>query len=69
MSEINKTNIELYYEQGKIPDRYYKQLNGKSAGENYTYLVNSRNQICDSSFLDSVAERIVDDIVKDLIGN
>ena len=27
--------IEFYHNNRKIPDRYYNQLNGKSAQENY----------------------------------
>ena len=27
--------VELYHKMGKMPDRYYYQLNGKSAQENY----------------------------------
>lgn len=26
---------EFYYERGNLPDRYYNQLNGKSAQNNY----------------------------------
>jgi hypothetical protein len=28
-------NINQLYEQGKIPEHYYNQLNGKTANENY----------------------------------
>lgn len=28
-------NIDDLYESGKIPDRYYNQLNGRTAQENY----------------------------------
>lgn len=34
--------IELYYEIGKMPDRYYNQLNGKTAAENYKRIKNER---------------------------
>lgn len=27
--------LERLYQEGKIPDRYYYQMNGKSAEENY----------------------------------
>jgi len=28
-------SVELYHDMGWMPDRYYYQLNGKSAQENY----------------------------------
>lgn len=32
---LDKEMIEFYHNNGKMPDRYYNQLNGKSAQENY----------------------------------
>lgn len=32
---MDKRMINQLYEMGKMPERYYNQLNGKSAQENY----------------------------------
>ena len=32
---MNKELLEFYRKQGKVPDLFYYQLNGKSAMENY----------------------------------
>ena len=36
--------VEQYHDLGWMPDRYYNQLNGKSAQENYADWRNGRNK-------------------------
>ena len=31
----NKKMTKMFYDMGKMPERYYNQLNGKNAQENY----------------------------------
>ena len=38
--------VELYHNLGKMPDRYYYQLNRKSAQENYA---DQKNQIIETN--------------------
>ena len=35
---------EVFYKMGKLPDRYYNQLNGKSAQENYAAFKSKRQE-------------------------
>lgn len=45
---MNKEYIEYLHNSGKMPDRYYNQLNGKSAQENYNaYKIKQRKQIAE----------------------
>ena len=37
--------LEYYHDNGFMPDRYYNQLNGKSAQENYNEWKNKRFRI------------------------
>ena len=63
-------DIQVYYDSGKMPLKYYNQLNGKSAQENYK---NARNEIYNIYFsseyenikaaLSGVIESAVDDII------
>ena len=39
-----KNFIEIARQRGKCPDRYYYQLNGKSAQENYNEIILERQQ-------------------------
>lgn len=49
MSE--QEQIEYFYNSGKMPLRYYNQLNGKTAQENYNKLKNSSKPKQDESFI------------------
>ena len=42
--------LEYYHDNGQMPDRYYNQLNGKSAQENYDEWRNKRFRICKKKF-------------------
>lgn len=42
---MNQDLFNYYYESGYMPDRYYYQLNGKSAQENYRDMQNKRFNI------------------------
>ena len=35
--------IEELYKKGKIPQKYYNQLNGKTAQDNYKDIIDKRN--------------------------
>ena len=37
-------NVDLLHHGGKIPDRYYNQINGKSANENYQEFCRQRSE-------------------------
>lgn len=37
-------NVDDLYESGKLPARYYNQLNGKTAQENYQKIVMRRRK-------------------------
>jgi hypothetical protein len=39
---MNKEEIEYYHSIGLMPDRYYNQLNGRTADENYREYRNKR---------------------------
>lgn len=41
---------DFYYENGFIPDRFYNQLNGKSAQENYNEWKNKKFRISKKKF-------------------
>lgn len=36
--------LEYYYRTGKCPERYYNQLNGKTAQENYNVILERRHE-------------------------
>lgn len=36
--------LEYYHKTGKCPDRYYNQLNGKTAQENYNAMLERRRE-------------------------
>lgn len=40
--KIDPKMVELYHDLGWMPDRFYYQLNGKSAQENYADFKNKR---------------------------
>lgn len=70
---MNRDTIEYLYKSGKMPTRYYNQLNGKNAQENYnTYLreknINSQSCLLDKAELQKIIESAIDDIVKSLSG-
>ena len=45
--------LDYYYQRGDIPDRYYNQLNGKTASENYRRLkLKSSRKKKEESFLE-----------------
>jgi hypothetical protein len=44
-------NIEHLHEIGKLPERYYNQLNGKTAQENYNRIRLSKKKKNDSFIL------------------
>ena len=61
--------IELYYEIGKMPDRYYNQLNGKTAAENYKRIKNERHidlSAEEKNNLQSAIENALADILNEL---
>lgn len=41
----DKVMVELYHNNGLMPDWIYYQLNGKSAEENYRDIINKRSAI------------------------
>lgn len=47
---MDKQMIEYYHDNGYLPDRYYYQLNGKSAQENYTDQKRSRFRLGKKQF-------------------
>lgn len=50
-------NTDYLYESGQMPERYYNQLNGKTAQENYKRLKMSRHKKNDNfilSFIESM---------------
>ena len=55
--------IEYFYSIGKMPDRYYYQLNGKTAQENY------RNQKAKKKDEEKAIEIFVDQIVDKVVQN
>lgn len=42
--------IDFYYEKGNLPERYYNQLNGKTAHQNYIRIKNKQSNF----FLDVI---------------
>lgn len=59
---------EFYYETGKLPDRYYNQLNGKSAQKNYISIKKKKSNF----FLDFIKNtmrltlmRILNELLKE----
>ncbi len=68
-------NIEDLYEMGKIPERYYNQLNGKNAQENYMRIKKNQKKNKEGfifsviketmrSVLDSALNEILDEFEK-----
>ena len=55
-------NIEDLYEMGKIPERYYNQLNGKTAEENYMRIKRNR-QKKNESFIFSVIKETMGSVL------
>lgn len=62
---------EYYHESGLLPDRYYNQLNGKSAAENYKKIQLNRQKKKESfilsiiqSSLRMVVKKSLDEIFK-----
>lgn len=47
---MDNSMIEYYHDNGYMPDRYYYQLNGKSAQENYNDWKNKRFRISKKEF-------------------
>lgn len=47
-------DIEELHESGKMPTRYYNQMNGKSAQENYNRLLKKRQKKNESLLLSIV---------------
>lgn len=66
--------LEMLHEQGKIPSRYYAQLNGKSANENYRRFKLSKNKregflmSLVRSSLQAVLKTALDEIFKEFEG-
>lgn len=63
--------IEYLYKSGKMPKKYYNQLNGKTAQENYADYINTKSNLNDLIPLDELQnciENAVDDIIKALKG-
>jgi hypothetical protein len=66
-------NIDSLYESGKMPQRYYAQLNGKNAAENYRIAKGSRYNKKDGfifslvkSMLAATVKTALDEILKPL---
>lgn len=45
-----QSSIDELYNKGFIPDRYYNQLNGKSAEENYRKYKNKRIRLSKKNY-------------------
>lgn len=66
---MNSETIERLYKSGKMPKKYYNQLNGKTAQENYADYINTKSNLKDLIPLDdlqSCIESAIDDILKSL---
>lgn len=57
--------IEYYHDSGKMPDRYYYQLNGKTAEENY--IDYKRKQQKKRAFDDAEVETALSALLEDTI--
>ena len=61
-------DIETLHKSGKLPDKYYNQLNGKTATENYIRLKANRNELSADlkSNLYEIIQKSLDDILNNL---
>lgn len=66
-------DLDMLYESGKIPERYYSQLNGKSGQENYRRFKMRKPKKDESiilsmieSLLYATAKVALDEILKEL---
>lgn len=47
---MNYDLTDYYYDSGKLPERYYNQLNGKTADQNYREYKNKRFKLSRKKF-------------------
>ena len=71
--------LEYYHKTGKCPDRYYNQLNGKTAQENYNAMLERRREYLREQMeqerlerqveqeVEKRLEKIVEDTLADLL--
>lgn len=76
----SKEEVERIYKAGKMPDRYYYQLNGKTAGENWKdqhskiqknvaeYLEKQRQQKTISAQVEQQIEPLIENTIEELLG-
>lgn len=52
--------LEYYHRTGKCPDRYYNQLNGKTAQENYDAALHRRQEFIQEKLNQERLEALVE---------